>query len=103
MSDSNMILNPKSNRYVKRSSQTGKRLLKELASPPPEVKHEAKLTEPIIPEPILTEPEPIQKALLETGVKLVEKNEKKQNLKGRRNYTPLSSNEFAFVFNADSD
>ena len=31
--DSDLILNPKTNRYVKKSSQTGRRLLKTLATP----------------------------------------------------------------------
>ena len=77
MSDSNMILNPKTNRYVKRSSQTGKRLLKELASPPPQPIIEAKLPEPTISEVKLLEPEPVQKAMIETGLEIVEKNQAK--------------------------
>jgi hypothetical protein len=47
--DSNLILNPKTNRYVKKSSQTGKRLLKTLATP-------------------------VQSALLETGAEIVAEN-----------------------------
>ena len=78
MSDSELILNPKTNRYIKKSSQTGKRLLKELATPAPDnVISDSKLT--VITEPtnlILAEQpiQPIQTALLETGVAIVEQN-----------------------------
>jgi hypothetical protein len=57
MNDSDLILNPNTNRFVKKSSQTGKRLLKELKTPPPAP-----------PEP---EPEPVQTALLEAGADIV--------------------------------
>ena len=66
MNDS-LILNPKSNRYVKKTSQTGKRLLKELATPEP--------TEPILePTSVLSpllSPEPVQTALVEACAELV--------------------------------
>jgi hypothetical protein len=87
MSELNMILNPKTNRYVKRDSQTGKRLLKELATPPPIKLPEPIIQEvkPIIPEPKSTIPEvqstipesTIQKAMINTGVDIVEKNASK--------------------------
>jgi len=47
--DSDLILNPKTNRYVKKSSQTGRRLLKTLATP-------------------------VQSALLEAGAEIVAEN-----------------------------
>ena len=61
MSDPDLILNPKTNRYVKKTSQTGRRLLKELATPPP------------VPSPTHVEPrvEPVQQALVETCADLV--------------------------------
>ena len=64
--DSNLILNPKSNRYVKKTSQTGLRVLKSLYTP---------VFEPII-EPIIEPPEPtpVQSALLDTGVEIVSSN-----------------------------
>ena len=59
-----LILNPKSNRFVKKTSQTGIRLLKELATSPP------KAPTP----PIVNTPTPVQTALLETCAELVVKN-----------------------------
>ena len=59
-----LILNPKSNRFVKKSSQTGIRLLKELATQTP------KAPTP----PIVNIPTPVQTALLETCAELVVKN-----------------------------
>ena len=59
-----LILNPKSNRFVKRTSQTGLRLIKELATSPP------KAPTP----PIVNTPTPVQTALLETCAELVTKN-----------------------------
>ena len=59
-----LILNPKSNRFVKKTSQTGIRLLKELATSPP------KAPTP----PIVNTPTPVQTALLETCAELVAKN-----------------------------
>ena len=61
MSDPDLILNPKTNRYVKKTSQTGRRLLKELATPPP------------VPSPTHVEArvEPVQQALVETCAELV--------------------------------
>ena len=87
MNDSEFILNKKTNRYVKKSSQTGKRLLKELASPPiieakpiiPEVKPIIPEVKPTILEPALpeiTEPA-IQKAMINASVDIVEKNASK--------------------------
>ena len=86
MSESELILNPKTNRYIKKSSQTGKRLLKELATrifegtsknQPDNAISDIKPT--VITEPanlILAEQpiQPIQTALLETGVAIVEQN-----------------------------
>ena len=60
-----LILNPKSNRFVKKTSQTGIRLLKELATQTPPIVH--------IP-PIVNTPTPVQTALLETCAELVVKN-----------------------------
>ena len=62
MNDS-LILNPKSNRYVKKTSQTGKRLLKELATPEP--------TEPILEPTSVLSPLPVQTALVEACAELV--------------------------------
>ena len=59
-----LILNPKSNRFVKKTSQTGIRLLKELATSPP------KAPTP----PIVNIPTPVQTALLENCAELVAKN-----------------------------
>ena len=65
--ESDLILNEKTNRFVKRSSQTGKRLMKQMASSPPIV--------PIVNiPPIVNTPTPVQTALLETCVELVTKN-----------------------------
>ena len=61
-----LILNPKSNRFVKKTSQTGIRLLKELATSPPKAP-----TPPIVNTPT---PTPVQTALLETCAELVAKN-----------------------------
>ena len=60
-----LILNPKSNRFVKKTSQTGIRLLKELATQTPPIVN--------IP-PIVNTPTPVQTALLENCVELVAKN-----------------------------
>ena len=60
-----LILNPKSNRFVKKTSQTGIRLLKELATQTPPIVN--------IP-PIVNTPTPVQTALLETCAELVVKN-----------------------------
>ena len=65
-----LILNPKSNRFVKKTSQTGIRLLKELATSPP-----TPPTPPIVNiPPIVNTPTPVQTALLETCAELVVKN-----------------------------
>jgi hypothetical protein len=64
MNDSELILNPATNRFVKRSSQTGKRLIKQLSmpsEPTPNVK-------PYVHEPT---PEPVQTALLQAGAEIV--------------------------------
>ena len=57
MSDPDLILNPKTNRYVKKTSQTGKRLLKDLSVPSP-THVEARV-------------EPVQQVLVETCADLV--------------------------------
>ena len=59
-----LILNPKSNRFVKKTSQTGLRLIKELAT--------SKISPPT--PPIVNTPTPVQTALLETCAELVAKN-----------------------------
>ena len=59
MSDPDLILNPKTNRYVKKTSQTGKRLLKDLSVPS---------TTHVEPTRV---PEPVQQALVETCAELV--------------------------------
>ena len=66
MNDSELIKNPKTNRFVKKGSQTGKRLLKELATP----------SEPVIvpPLPPLPTPPPVQSALLSTCAEIVVDN-----------------------------
>ena len=64
MNDS-LILNPKTNRYVKKTSQTGLRLIKELSMPiPPQS----------IPQP---QPTPIQKVINSTCADLVVQNPEK--------------------------
>ncbi len=76
MNDSDMILNEKTNRYVKKSSQTGKRLLKELASPPIVSPLPTAPTAPIVSQP--TAPiAPVQTALLTTCSELVIENQSK--------------------------
>ena len=68
MNDSELILNPKTNRYVKRSSQTGRRLIKSLATPP-------STPEPPMPEnvkPCVQLPtEPVQTALIDACSEIV--------------------------------
>jgi hypothetical protein len=69
MNDS-LILNPQTNRFIKRSSQTGKRLLKELASPPIVSPPPTAPTPPIASQP--TAPiAPVQTALLTTCADIV--------------------------------
>ena len=82
-----LILNPKTNRYVKKSSQAGKRLLKEMrASPSDGLKPQD--TKPPAPEspqpqpdniamPNIPEPLQLQKAVLSAGADVVEKNSNK--------------------------
>ena len=84
MSDSELILNPKTNRYIKKSSQTGKRLLKELATrifegtsknqPENVISDSKQITEPTNLIPAEQPIQPIQTALLEAGVAIVEQN-----------------------------
>ena len=89
MSESELILNPKTNRYVKKTSQTGKRLLKEskacaeftLNQPIQPMFSESRqiqpehqpLVLPESPEPI----QPIQTAIIQAGVDIVEHNASK--------------------------
>jgi hypothetical protein len=73
MNDSDMILNGKTNRYVRKGSQTGKRLLKELASPPIVLPLPTAPTPPIVSQP--TAPiAPVQTALLTTCADIVVEN-----------------------------
>ena len=64
MNDSELILNPATNRFVKRSSQTGKRLIKQLSMP-------SEPTPEPTPEPTF---EPVQTALLQAGAEIVAEN-----------------------------
>ena len=67
MNESDLIKNPKTNRFVKKSSQTGKRLMKELAVSSDPV--------PIVPTPPpLPPPPPVQTALLTTCAEIVVDN-----------------------------
>ena len=92
MSESELILNPKTNRYVKKTSQTGKRLLKEskacaeftLNQPLQPMFSESRQIQPehqpiILPEPPESpEPiQPIQTAIIQAGVDIVEHNASK--------------------------
>ena len=63
MNDSDLILNPKSNRFVKKTSQTGLRLIKELSMS----------SEPVIAPPV-PPPPPVQAALLTTCAEIVVDN-----------------------------
>ncbi len=65
MNDSDLIKNPKTNRFVKRTSQTGLRLIKELSvsiQPP---------TPPIVSQPPTAPIAPVQTALLATCADIV--------------------------------
>ena len=89
MSESELILNPETNRYVKKTSQTGKRLLKEakacaeftINQPIQPMFSESRQIQPehqpiILPEP--PEPiQPIQTAIIQAGVDIVEHNASK--------------------------
>ena len=92
MSESELILNPKTNRYVKKTSQTGKRLLKEskacaeftLNQPIQPMFSESRQIQPehqpiILPEPPESpEPiQPIQTAIIQAGVDIVVHNASK--------------------------
>ena len=92
MSESELILNPKTNRYVKKTSQTGKRLLKEakacaeftINQPIQPMFSESRQIQPehqpiILPEPPESpEPiQPIQTAIIQAGVDIVEHNASK--------------------------
>ena len=91
MSESELILNPKTNRYVKKTSQTGKRLLKEskacaeftLNQPIQPMFSESRQIQPehqpiILPEPPPPQPiQPIQTAIIQAGVDIVEHNASK--------------------------
>ena len=67
MNDSELILNPKSNRFVKKTSQTGLRLIKELSMSSEPI--------PIAPTPPpLPPPPPVQTALLSTCAEIVADN-----------------------------
>ena len=67
MNDS-LILNPQTNRFIKKSSQTGKRLLKELASPPIVSPPPTAPAPPIVSQPPIA---PVQTALLTTCADIV--------------------------------
>ena len=81
MNDSELILNPATNRYVKKTSQTGKRLAKTLATPitqpiqPAEIKPIQQI-QPAEIQPIQTI-QPVQTALIDTGVEIVAQNAQK--------------------------
>ena len=91
MSESELILNPKTNRYVKKTSQTGKRLLKEskacaeftLNQPIQPMFSESRQIQPehqpiILPEAPPPQPiQPIQTAIIQAGVDIVEHNASK--------------------------
>ena len=91
LSESELILNPKTNRYVKKTSQTGKRLLKEskacaeftLNQPIQPMFSESRQIQPehqpiILPELPPPQPiQPIQTAIIQAGVDIVEHNASK--------------------------
>ena len=90
MSESELILNPKTNRYVKKTSQTGKRLLKEakacaeftLNQPIQPTFSESRIIQPeqpiVLPEAPPPQPiQPIQTAIIQAGVDIVEHNASK--------------------------
>ena len=91
MSESELILNPKTNRYVKKTSQTGKRLLKESKAcaeftfhqPIQPMFSESRQIQPehqpiILPELPPPQPiQPIQTAIIQAGVDIVEHNASK--------------------------
>ena len=87
MSESELILNPKTNRYVKKTSQTGKRLLKESKAcaeftsnqPIQPIFSESRQIQPVEEVQILPEqppPQPIQlqTAIIQAGADIVENN-----------------------------
>ena len=87
MNESELILNPKTNRYVKKTSQTGKRLLKEskacaeftLNQPIQPMFSESRIIQPeqpiVLPEsPAPIQPIQLQTAIIQAGVDIVEHN-----------------------------
>ena len=69
MNDPELILNPVSNRYVKRTSQCGKRLAKVLQTPA--IAIPTHLTQPTPKAQETPQPTPIQKQIVETCADLV--------------------------------
>ena len=79
-----LILNPKTNRYVKKSSQAGKRLLKEMRATPPETLLKTQETKASIPDNLsppempphlpAIPPQPLQTSIIQAGVDIVENN-----------------------------
>ena len=90
MNDAELILNPATNRYVKKTSQTGKRLIKSLNTPSVPIVAEIKPIQQIQPaeiQPIQTiqpaeikpiqQIQPVQTALIDAGVEIVAQNAQK--------------------------
>jgi hypothetical protein len=69
--DPELILNPATNRFVKRSSQTGKRLIKQLSMPSEPTPEPTPNVKPYVHEPTF---EPVQTALLQAGAEIVAEN-----------------------------
>ena len=80
---SDLILNPASNRYIKKTSQTGKRLLKKLMAETHEIQQPIQQPEiheqPEIKPPKIKESKALalQKALTSKGVEIVSENRDK--------------------------